>query len=96
MPATKRGNVVQTFVIAGDEYMGSGPTMEEFRGTFRGLLVLLCARAMVCNADGTDESGIRQLPTDKLETYFEDANGDGQPYYTVWCVEQHRAVLGVD
>ena len=30
----------------------------------------------------------------ELITLFNDANGDGQPYYTVWCVDEHRLVLG--
>lgn len=30
----------------------------------------------------------------ELVAMFEDANGDGQPFIQVWCVEDDKQVLG--
>ncbi len=36
----------------------------------------------------------KDVPDSMLEKWFNDANGDGQPYVDVWCVEDEVHVLG--
>jgi hypothetical protein len=73
----------KTYIISSDEYMGVEPAMEMFKGTFFDLLVKLIGYE--------DEDEPWTLDSALLE--FEDNNGDGQPYFMVWCVEDEKKVL---
>jgi hypothetical protein len=85
----------KTYIIAGDEYMGTGYTMSEFVGTWRELLEYMNG---VDDENRDDEETGRRFPSDfdddELVQMFDGANGDGQQYYTVWCVEERKQVLG--
>ncbi len=48
--------------------------------------------------DPDDEDSVKRvsdLTDEELVELFTDGNGDGQPYYQVWCVEDDRQVLPV-
>lgn len=36
----------------------------------------------------------KDFTNEELKELFDNANGDGQPYYLVWCVEDRRIVIG--
>jgi hypothetical protein len=71
-----------TFIISHDEYMGQEPGMRSFSGTYRELL-----RELV-DLDLDDP-----MTDGEAEQLFTEANGDGQPYYQIWCVEDRCRVL---
>lgn len=79
------------YVIAHDDYMGEGYDMYEFRGTYRELL-----EHMNHFFDDDDESkeAAAQYTDEQLIQCFNEANGDGQPYYTVWSVAEAKKILG--
>jgi hypothetical protein len=79
----------RTYIISEDEYMGGGLQMREFIGTWRELLQHLTG---VDSDDPEDE--LRNATNNTMIDVFNDANGDGQPYVMVWCVEKHAQVLG--
>ena len=76
-----------TWVISYGEYMGMEPSMTEFVGTFRELLVNLCYDI----GEGTHP--FTSYDVKELTECFNDMNGDGQPYIQVWKVG-HGKVLG--
>lgn len=84
---------VKTYIISEDEYMGSGSRMYSVVCRYRELLYHLLD---VTNENAIDEDSgedIRNRPDEFLELLFRDANGDGQPYIMVWCVEDEKQVL---
>lgn len=87
-----------TFVIASSDYMHSPPGMLDFHGTYRQMLEFVNHinnenRDEPFTRDGKDTT-LGQLSDQELEKLFNEANGDGQPYIMVWCVEQRKKVLG--
>ena len=81
-----------TYIIASTDYMCDGPSMREFIGTFRQLLEELNGAT---DENRFTDDPISGMSNDELVECFDDANGDGQPYVTVWCVEERRQVLGI-
>lgn len=89
------------YVIASDEYMGLKPKMySTTQDSFRELLLVLLdlkkdevfdepfligERMISSPADMTD---------DDLLTWFDDANGDGQPFTVAFDVDADKQVLG--
>lgn len=89
------------FVVSTDEYMGCGQEMYPFYGTFRALLESLTwASPDPLEADDVFELNGRtirrvcDMTDDELVKWFDDANGDGQPYVMVFDVKAGRKVLG--
>lgn len=87
---------VKTYIIHTTDYMGKEPTMSEFKGPWRQLLEHLNGVTEENREDefGDENMTIKDFDNEALQHIFDQANGDGQPYYTVWCVEEHRKVLG--
>ena len=88
---------MNTYIIFGSDYMGIEPGIEEFVGTFRDLLYKLNN----VTPDNIDNEFLVEGVTktaktqscQELKECFDIANGDGQPYYLVWCVESHSQVI---
>lgn len=91
----------KTYVIAHDDYMGEGYQMYSRECTYRQILEELNGiddvnRKDPIFSDNEDEENQRcadDIPDHELEQLFNNANGDGQPYYMVWCVEDKKMVL---
>jgi hypothetical protein len=87
---------IKTYIIAGDGYM-DGPSMRDFKGTYRALLEDLVGASEWDEADFEEEEGCEhpsKWPLSRLIEVFNEGNGDGQDYYQVWCVEDGKKVLG--
>jgi len=95
-----------TYIISHDEYMGVEANMSEFRGTFRELLLTLNGwvqlesgslppdvENLAVDEDDPDGRKVRDIPNEELINLFHEANGDGQPFYQVWCVDERKKVL---
>jgi len=85
------------YIIAHDEYMGVESGMYEFVGTWRELLEMLnSVNDGNRNEPFSDEDPrtIADLYDEQLITLFNEANGDGQPYYMVWSEKEGKKVLG--
>jgi hypothetical protein len=84
----------KTYIVAQSDYMGEGPDMSQFVGTYRQLLEDLNG----VDDDNKDEEfngrKIKDLSDEELKDTFNQANGDGQPYCMVWCVEDQEKILG--
>lgn len=75
----------RTYIVHEDDQDGP-PSMVEFKGTWRQLLVHVSRHYRTkaeCSASTDAE----------LLADAESANGDGQPYTSVWCVEDRKRVL---
>lgn len=100
MPKAWKPFEKKTYVIAYDEYMGCFPDMAEVQSTWRELLEDLNGVTDENRdvRDPEDPPGTKLFPAeysdDELVKMFDDANGDGQCYVQVWCVDEHRQVLG--
>lgn len=88
----------KTYVVAYDEYMGVAPDMEEFVGTYRELLLHLIGADEPETANEMVEGfncAVKDLPTEELEKWSSDSNGDGQPAWQVYCVTDKAQVKGI-
>lgn len=88
----------KTYIIAHSDYMGVDPDIYEFSGTWRQLLEDLNGvtdenRNDLIDEDDPSRGTIADVPDDELVKLFQQANGDGQPDYQVWCVDDHKKVL---
>ena len=86
----------KVYIISHDEYMGVNSDMYPFLGTWRMLLEKLNAVTDENRNEpfsDTDPRTIRDLLDEELVKLFHEANGDGQPFYQVWCVEDGKKVL---
>lgn len=73
----------KTYVVAVSDYMGEGPIQYATKHpNLRSLLMELL------DYDDDGET------VEELQKEFTRSNGDGQPYLTVFCVEQNKQVLG--
>jgi hypothetical protein len=100
--------VKKTYVIASDEYMGMGQDIWSETCTWRELLLKLngvepddtgtCEDVLVCSeaeeGDLDYDKTFKDVTDEELVKTFDNANGDGQPYVMVWCVEDGKKVLG--
>ena len=95
-PRSKVVDDVKTYVIHKSDYMDDAPTMAAFKGTWRALLVhLVQGSSYWDDQDDADDSATLASKSDKaLAADVEMANGAGQPYTTVWCVEDAKQVIG--
>jgi len=91
---------VKTYVIVHDEYMGVSMTMYEEKKTWRQLLFDLNGVELDNLEEPIDDDvpefkgrKVKDLTDEELEKFFHEANGNGQPFYTVWCVEDRKRVL---
>lgn len=82
----------KTYIVARDEYFGLEGGMSKFDGTFRALLLDLMG--LTEDEEWLETMTVRDLPVETLVQTFNDGNGDGQQYVTVWCVEDDKQVLG--
>lgn len=87
----------QRYIVAHDEYMGMGPDIYEVEAdSFRHLLEILNGVTDENRGDefGEENKTIADFSTEELLETFEEANGDGQPYYLVWDCQENRKVIG--
>lgn len=90
VPKSRSGNI-HKYVIASSDYMGMEPDMAEFQGTFRDLLVYL---NFGDELDDETKMEASSHSDQELIKFFDEANGDGQPYYMVYDAVEHKKVLG--
>ena len=83
--------MIKTYIIAHDEYMGIEPNMYELVGTYRQLLWNLMSFGS--DLDMTKDGDFMERTEEELSADFKENNGDGQPLYQVWCVEDRKRVF---
>jgi hypothetical protein len=92
---------VKLYVIFNDVYMHEEYNAVEFQGTWRQLLEAVNNINNGNRRDpfwvGPGEDDVKScldLTDEELIKSFDRTNGDGQPYYVVYCVDDHKKVLG--
>ena len=85
-----------TYVVYRTSYMDEESWMYEFTGTYNALLRHLCGIDGMSAEELEDDYGIdaSQLTDEYMEELFKKSDGDGQPAHSVWCVNEHKKVLG--
>lgn len=92
---------MKTYIISRDDYMGVTGGMERVtHETLRDVILELLgmdadeAFDEAVEMNGRFVHNVKEMADAELLSWFNDANGDGQQYVTVWCVEDDKQVLG--
>ncbi len=82
------------YVVCESGYMGMGPKMYRFTGTYRELLEMLHRRIPDQEVEVT--AWMKKQSTKELETVLKDMNGDTDtmPYTDVWSMDGDVQVIG--
>lgn len=87
---------MKTYIISHDGYMGEGCDIYKTQAEdLVDALGELFGTKECMEEDESDEAGATVTMTDKQYIkQCKDANGDGMPYYTVYCLEEDKKVFG--
>ena len=81
---------MKTFIISHDAYMdGESDIYKEKHAD-----LMDCLEELFGSREDLEEDEVIDTSDETFIEYCKDANGDGMPYYVIFCIEDDRKVFG--